>query len=71
MPKFRYTDTVPRAFLGLSVEVHPGDDIDAETNPDPHFFEPIEEAPAAPVAAAEPGMPPASEQPPHAEEAPA
>ena len=52
MGKFTFVGDSPRTFPGHGLEVEPGEVVDADTNPDPLFFEPATKKKAA--AAAEP-----------------
>lgn len=47
MSSFKYVGDSPRVFPTAMLEVAPGDVVDLDENPDPHFFEPVADAPAA------------------------
>lgn len=49
MPIYRFTDETPRTFPEYG-EFAKDDTINAESNPDPNFFEELVIAPAAPAA---------------------
>lgn len=49
MPRFSFVGDSPRVFPEIMLEVAPGDVVDLDENPDPHFFEAVEaDAPVAP-----------------------
>jgi hypothetical protein len=39
MAQFTYTGDSPRTFPDHGLEVEPGDVVDLDENPDPHYFE--------------------------------
>ena len=48
MPTFRMTDEYPRIFHAYG-RIEPDGTIEADENPDPHFFEPVDIPTPAPV----------------------
>lgn len=47
MPSFRFTGTDGREFPHVSLSVAVGDVIEADENPDPMWFEPVQSSPKA------------------------